>query len=174
MSAASRTPARSNCIGTRTFTVVGPFKPVVDSSASTSTRRYFARVFTVAPATLPECSPTVAAGANSRAEMRRSASSALILPAASISRIWRRFSFIALLHSNAQNVLAFQCLKNANQNLVPFSANVHVSSPQARQDAPEDSDNAPDGRSCGDGDRNQNQEDQRRKQDHGNPQQEQR
>ena len=42
--AASRTPARSNCIGTRTFTVVGPFIPVIDSSASTSTRRYFARV----------------------------------------------------------------------------------------------------------------------------------
>jgi hypothetical protein len=29
--------------------------------------------------------------------MRRSASSAVILPAASISRIWRRFSFIGLL-----------------------------------------------------------------------------
>jgi hypothetical protein len=81
--------APSNCIGIRTFTEVWPLSPVIDSSASTSTRKYFARVFTVVPLPLvaPKYSPAGAVKLGARAAISRSASSAVIFPAASISRI---------------------------------------------------------------------------------------
>src|SRR5438477_48941 len=86
MRLASRTPARSSISGTRTLMCTGPSS---FSLASTITRRYFgaacAGVAAVSPAS-PPCS----------APIRRSASSALILPAASISRTWRRASVTSI------------------------------------------------------------------------------
>jgi len=70
---ASFTPARSNCMGTRTLTLVGPSCP--SSSESTWTRRYLA-----APSFRVGwfCEDDPATGSSSAA-IRRSASSALIL-----------------------------------------------------------------------------------------------
>src|SRR5437660_1216514 len=96
---ARRTPARSNCIGTRTFTLVGPSWPP-SSSESTTTRKYLGRGF---PAPDDAGSDNVVnAGGASMAAMRRSASSALILPSDNICRIWRRCSFIGQLLENVK------------------------------------------------------------------------
>src|SRR2546426_9800240 len=88
MRLASRTPARSSMIGTRTLMCTGPSS---FSLASTITRRYLGAGFCwVAVAAAAGCSPC-------RAPSRRSASSALIFPVASISRICRRSSVIQFL-----------------------------------------------------------------------------
>src|SRR5690348_8154651 len=86
--ALSRTPARSSFIGTRTLTLVW-LPPEWVSSASTKTRRYFARGLSASPFRGSDD-----AGSRSSAAIRRSASSALILPSESICKIWRRFSLI--------------------------------------------------------------------------------
>src|SRR5579862_1046918 len=82
---ASFTPARSNCMGTRVFTRTGPWESA-GSSDSTITRRYLRLK--------AGRESTAGAVSRSRAAMSRSASSAVILPAASISRTWRRVSLI--------------------------------------------------------------------------------
>src|SRR5580698_1611338 len=175
-------------MGTRTFTEVGPLRPVISWSASTSTRRYLARVFTAAAA-LPVAAaalvPALVAGPDSSAAISRSASSVVILPVESISRIWRRFSFIAFLPLYGR-VASFgfplfrqkkaqgwgtRLLQNANEHVVAVRAHVDVG---ARQKVPEQGDQAPDVGAGGDGDGHQYQKNDRRQQDDRNPQQEQR
>src|ERR1022692_811118 len=81
-----RTPARSSCIGTRTLTLAAP----PGSLALTSTRKYFGALLELAAGA--ELSWGV--GPTAMASSRRSASSAVILPAASMPRMRLRSSFM--------------------------------------------------------------------------------
>src|ERR1039457_7505911 len=69
-------------MGTRILALV----PVPFPLSSTTTRMYFGLVLGF--------EPDGGSGSFSMAEIRRSASSAVILPVDNISKIWRRFSFI--------------------------------------------------------------------------------
>src|ERR1700734_1489842 len=169
MRLARRTPARKNCSGTRTFTVVWPFIPVMYSSASTSTRMYLARVFTgVSVNPLPGMRPlnsVVEAGSGSIAASRRSASSAVILPAASISRILRRCSFITISQVNE--------LEDADANIGSIGGDTDLRAGQCADQIPKNTERIPGADLAGDRQAEEDDEDERRQQDRRNPEKEQ-